>query len=1084
MKNIKILLTLSLIGGLFTININNTEIKAEESTSSDAVVENTTSTEEKVEESVIEEDITKYNYDEQGNIISEVSEEETDAPKDDSPIAKSARAYSVGYIDFIGYSSQVISVYQTSTSTTPYTYFNTGSGERIASLGEANGRIKIAINGFVGFIDKTAYVVSAPFRPAATLGADYSEYYTVNQYGDLVYTYCYYETLTNIVVGKAPDFFQNGVKYYSLDGIYFYTNRTQMLNEYSVGTAAGSMNVSNPFFNYYQYLPFRSKTNLNANDFKKFLLSRTNTSSVMNNDTVIYQFFDSENNLGVNAALEFSMAMLESGYGTSQIAREKNNLFGWGAVDSGPYAGAFKFGSVAQGVNYHFKNAVSSGYLDVVDDFRYYGGSVGNKNTGLNVKYASDPYWGMKIAGIYYSMDKQSGYKDYNFYKLAIQTSPGSQVTYNGAHAYYAKNMTSNFNVTNLPFLVVGDNASTVSIMSDIGVCNSGDSITNLNINQSTLQLYTTNYNCPSTKVHFGAQYKFNEDIVQIPKSSVIYTGGNTINRPGNGFYEEVGEEVVVGDITYVLKRDSDLVLYAYKKDAQSNRTTYLEYYPGTKVATGPSNVMYQFNVNPANGYIINAIGYSQGSTTPINYYEYAAGTIYSRSGSHGANTKYVFYMNGLAIDKTYGYTNGKVTEVYEYAPNTQYSSSGSHSVNTTNVYSVDSKSMLTSAVSYDKGKKVAFLEFFPNTSYTNRTNIQTKFFVEESNVIKYAQGYEKGSTTPAYYYEYKSGTKYSKTGSHGAGTATIFYMKDNYIEKAYGYTNLSVTNIYEYEKNTPYSTTGAHGAKTKFIYNVDSKLVITNAVEYSAGKKVAYVELYPNSKFDTRTNVRYKFYVNDNDTIKYAQGYDKGSSTVTNYYEYAPGTKYSKSGSHGASTQYVFYMKNNYIEKAYGYANQRIVNVYEYNTNTAYGLNGEHGSKVKYVYDIDKLNNLSLGKEYSNGKLVSYMEYYPGTNYENKSKILNKFHIDASGYIKYAEGYNTSGKVVNYYEYHKNTKFGTHSSKIRYVFYNSPYTGELIVAYEVDSNWKNKIEYKYYPNTVYDPNGSHGSQVFSVRPL
>ena len=44
---------------------------------------------------------------------------------------------------------------------------------------------------------------------------------------------------------------------------------------------------------------------------------------------------------------------------------------------------------------------------------RYYGGYLGDKASGMNVKYASDPYWGEKAAANYYSFDKKYGLQDY-----------------------------------------------------------------------------------------------------------------------------------------------------------------------------------------------------------------------------------------------------------------------------------------------------------------------------------------------------------------------------------------------------------------------------------------------------------------------------------------------------------------------------------------------------------------------------------------------------------------------------------------------------------------------------------------------
>lgn len=46
-----------------------------------------------------------------------------------------------------------------------------------------------------------------------------------------------------------------------------------------------------------------------------------------------------QNIYGTNAALMYGTAVMESGWGTSKIAIDKNNLFGHGAIDNNPYCG-------------------------------------------------------------------------------------------------------------------------------------------------------------------------------------------------------------------------------------------------------------------------------------------------------------------------------------------------------------------------------------------------------------------------------------------------------------------------------------------------------------------------------------------------------------------------------------------------------------------------------------------------------------------------------------------------------------------------------------------------------------------------
>jgi beta-N-acetylglucosaminidase len=82
-------------------------------------------------------------------------------------------------------------------------------------------------------------------------------------------------------------------------------------------------------------------------------------------------------------------ASLESAYGTSSIAKAKNNLYGFGAYDSSPMASAKKFSSFAECIMIWSK-WVNENYLLPWGQYHY-----GNHEKGVNYKYASSG-----IAGI------------------------------------------------------------------------------------------------------------------------------------------------------------------------------------------------------------------------------------------------------------------------------------------------------------------------------------------------------------------------------------------------------------------------------------------------------------------------------------------------------------------------------------------------------------------------------------------------------------------------------------------------------------------------------------------------------------
>jgi len=93
---------------------------------------------------------------------------------------------------------------------------------------------------------------------------------------------------------------------------------------------------------------------------------------------------------GVNCIVLVSIAILESGGGTSKIAKNKNNLCGLGACDGSAYKSAMGFESCADSI-FFLAELLATQYAP---DGRYFGGSYDLR--GINVNYASDPKWAIK----------------------------------------------------------------------------------------------------------------------------------------------------------------------------------------------------------------------------------------------------------------------------------------------------------------------------------------------------------------------------------------------------------------------------------------------------------------------------------------------------------------------------------------------------------------------------------------------------------------------------------------------------------------------------------------------------------------
>ncbi|MEF9968382.1 MAG: bacterial Ig-like domain-containing protein, partial [Longicatena sp.] len=99
-----------------------------------------------------------------------------------------------------------------------------------------------------------------------------------------------------------------------------------------------------------------------------------------------------------------------------------NNLFGHAAYDSDVEKNASRYFGVNSSIYSHAKYYISGSYANPFK-FQFHGSYFGNKANGMNVSYASDPYWGEKAAQFYMNIDSSFGSKDYNSVALGIKTN-------------------------------------------------------------------------------------------------------------------------------------------------------------------------------------------------------------------------------------------------------------------------------------------------------------------------------------------------------------------------------------------------------------------------------------------------------------------------------------------------------------------------------------------------------------------------------------------------------------------------------------------------------------------------------------
>lgn len=217
--------------------------------------------------------------------------------------------------------------------------------------------------------------------------ADHVSYYTVSSGKLIHYISQDLEKAPTSAVnnGTAPSYLSEGVKYYSYDGHYFYTDYSVMLTDYQSGAdGASAVNAGSPFSNYFQFLDMNLSTGYSGDELDSILNAAMANAGVdqaaskltgTGNSFVKYQ-----NTYSVNALLSLGIAINESAWGTSSICLTKNNIFGLNAVDSSPddaYAFPSIDGCIREFMDYQMANA----YLKD-GQWSNHGEYLGNKGGG------------------------------------------------------------------------------------------------------------------------------------------------------------------------------------------------------------------------------------------------------------------------------------------------------------------------------------------------------------------------------------------------------------------------------------------------------------------------------------------------------------------------------------------------------------------------------------------------------------------------------------------------------------------------------------------------------------------------------
>lgn len=310
---------------------------------------------------------------------------------------------------------QYTSLYSDSTLRTEVTYIQ--KGYEMNYIGSSENHVILEVGGLT-FYAKPNEVDLVPTELVTG-----NSFYEVGTDGVL-----YHDTYNNLTktrgvysIGPAASSMKNGKRYTSLDGVHF--------------DEVGTKNTIT-HYPYFQFQSVRQPSSYSGAELDYFIteilkdrqktgLARYKDAPTTSKLIGLGNYLKAiEETHRVNALFILATAIHESDYGISGNSLTKNNIFGIKVFDSSPESGG-TYKHPNNSVDAFINEYMNKNYANPLGGYSY-GAVPGNKVVGFNVRYASDPNWGSKIAGHMWRIDTFLGKKDYKQADLGriIYTGP------------------------------------------------------------------------------------------------------------------------------------------------------------------------------------------------------------------------------------------------------------------------------------------------------------------------------------------------------------------------------------------------------------------------------------------------------------------------------------------------------------------------------------------------------------------------------------------------------------------------------------------------------------------------------------
>lgn len=187
----------------------------------------------------------------------------------------------------------------------------------------------------------------------------------------------------------------------SFDNVQGYVKTSALTSSYTTPNIIEKNRIQKILIKVNIDMELNKTSGLTLNDYKKIFTSIPNDTNKIFQDNYT-AFYNAEKKYNINGIFLASIAIHESAWGSSQIANDKKNLFGYGSYDATPYESSFEFNDYSEGietvakslVKYYLNPSGTKIYDNETAAAWYYNGPT---LKGVNTRYASDENWHSKV---------------------------------------------------------------------------------------------------------------------------------------------------------------------------------------------------------------------------------------------------------------------------------------------------------------------------------------------------------------------------------------------------------------------------------------------------------------------------------------------------------------------------------------------------------------------------------------------------------------------------------------------------------------------------------------------------------------